>query len=198
MAERPRSSYNHKLTLMGYLSTLIGCRNRYLVPSCRCHHCCPSLQNICIYPFRDHKCPCLNKCENRYQRGKSEGSNRNPRSHHHKDSRRSCRHPTSRHRSDRSRKLSVTANRLHFRGAIPALSYSNSSRARCRMVPILFLRNPCIRTQRQRIHRCRRILPQSGNIRPCWSTRLPRHEQHCLRWGIQTMLSPSHKLLVVH
>jgi hypothetical protein len=54
------------------------------------------------------------------------------------------------------------------------------------MVPILFLRNPCIRTQRQRIHRCRRILPQSGNIRPCWSTRLPRHEQHCLRWGIQT------------
>jgi hypothetical protein len=127
---------------MGYLSTLIGCRNRYLVPSCRYHHCCPSLQNICIYPFRDHKYPCLNKCENRYQRGKSEGSNRNPRSHHHKDIRRSCRHPMSRPRSDRSRKLWVTANRLHFRGAIPALSCTNSSRARCRMVPILFLRNP--------------------------------------------------------
>jgi hypothetical protein len=68
------------------------------------------------------------------------------------------------------------------------------------MVPILFLRNPCIRTQHQRIHRCRHILPQtqSGNKRPCWSTQLPRHEQHYLRWGIQTMLSLSHNLLLVN
>ena len=178
-------------TFMGNPSTSTDGHSRYLVPYSQPRRCYPTPQSICIYPYRDRKYPCLNKCTNWNPQDKFAESSQSHRSSHRKDSQRFCRHPMSRPRSERCHKLWAKVNHPHCRGAIRALSCLNRFRVHCRIALFLCFHNSYIRKQRRRILHCKGILLWNGHIRPYWSTQLPRHELHHLRRDIQTIPSPT-------